>query len=152
MSRCQELVEREVLRKALVGLLFYEDGACMPALFLDLSQDPRSEAVVKELYRQKRFEKFHLHFSPDGTVQLDSEKDLLDGTRLRFLGVRFVQEKLEDIDAFLGMLEIRHSWVLVVRLSQGEMHFVVSADSDEVMYQYTSRRKSEIRSFPAEPV
>lgn len=133
--------------RALVGHLFYEDGSFMPAVFFDVSQDARLESRISALHKANRLTCVKLRFDDSGTVLLEVTKDLLDGGRLEDLVLRFTPDVQDDIDAFMCLMEITHSWVLVVRLSQGELHVVVSPDDDSVMYRYVSNHVSTIKKF-----
>jgi hypothetical protein len=133
--------------RALVGHLFYTDGSFMPAIFFDVSQDVRLESRISVLNRTHRLTCVKLRFDEHGNVLLEVAKDLLDGGRLEDLVLRFTPDVQDDIDAFMCLMEITHSWVLIIRLAQGELHIVVSPDDDSVMYRYTSSHVSTIKKF-----
>jgi hypothetical protein len=90
---------------------------------------------------------FKLRFDDGGTVLLESVRELLDGRRLEDLVLRFTPDAPEDIDAFMGLMEITHSWVLIVRLGRVELHIVISPDDDSVMFSYTSQHVSTVKKF-----
>jgi hypothetical protein len=137
-----------VPERALVGHLFYEDGSCMPAVFLEVSGDGDMADRLLSLYRTQRLSLMKLRFDEDaGQVSLEAVKDLLDGGRLVDLIVKFQPEDSDDIAAFLGLMEYTHSWVLIIRLPKIELHFTVWANDDSVMGRYASRHVSEVRKF-----
>ena len=150
MEHCKELSESSeiVQRNALIGYLTYTDETFMPGVLLDLSKDPFMEERVKELYRKDRFNRFEMHIDETQTVSVDSGKDLLDGHRLENLYIRFTPEYGEDIDKFMFWLEFTHYWKLIIRLSDRELHFSISADTDDVSARRISRRMCEFKAFP----
>lgn len=133
--------------RALVGHLFYTDGSFMPAVFFDVSQDAHLDSRISSLNRLHRLTRVKIRFDDNGTVLLEAVKELLDGGRLEDLVLRFTPDVQDDIDAFMGLMEITHSWVLIIRLALGELHIVVSPDDDSVMYRYISRHVSTIKKF-----
>lgn len=143
----ERLMEAAPQVRALVGHLFYKDGSFMPAVFFDVSQDSHLEARILTLNRAHRLTHMKLRFDDSGTVLLEAVKELLDGGRLEDLVLRFTPDDQDDIDAFMGLMELTHSWVLVIRLSKAELHIVVSPDDDSVMYSYTSQHVSTIKKF-----
>lgn len=137
----------ETKGRALIGSLVYREpsGAFMPAILLDLSQEPELSERAERLYKSRWFNRVTLHVEgKEGEVSVEAVHDLLDGRRLENLVVRFSPEDPDDIDAFLGLLEITRSWILAVRVPKGEMHFVVMADTDEIVDRYRTGR-SEMR-------
>ena len=119
----------------------------MPAVFLDVSQDVELESRVCVLHKSNRFTQIKLRFDDSGMATLEAAKELLDGGRLEDLVIRFTPEVIDDNEAFMGLMEMTHAWVLIIRVSKGELHIVVSPDDDSVMFRYLSRRVSEIRKF-----
>jgi hypothetical protein len=147
MEHCQKLEEAVPHLRALVGHLVYKDGSFMPAIFFDVSQDSYLENRIAGLQRSHRLAHFKLRFDDGGTVLLESVRELLDGRRLEDLVLRFTPDAPEDIDAFMGLMEITHSWVLIVRLGRVELHIVISPDDDSVMFSYTSQHVSTVKKF-----
>lgn len=141
------MADIEMRGRALIGSLVYKEpsGAFMPAVILDLSQDPELSERAERLYESRRFNRISLHIEA-GDVSVEAVHDLLDGRRLEDLVVRFTPEDSEDIDAFLGFMEVTRSWVLAIRVPKGELHFLVMADTDEIVERYRTKA-SDLRRF-----
>lgn len=147
MEHGQKLEEPAAQLCALVGYLVYRDGSFMPAVFFDVSRNAELAFRIAALDRTKRLTHIKIRFDEDGVVLLEAVKDLLDGCRLEDLVLRFVPEDKSDNEAFMGLLEMTHSWLFIIKLQKFELRIVISPDDDSVMFRYTSRRASELRKF-----
>jgi hypothetical protein len=138
--------EMEVTKgRALVGSVSFYDGSFMPVVLLDLSREPELAERAERLFASPRFRRVTLHFE-DGEVLVEAVQDLFH-RKLEDLVVRFTPEDADDFDAFLGFLEFTRSWILVIRVPKKDLYCVISADTDEIMFRYTSRKQAVIRNF-----
>lgn len=145
------MAERKTSANAFIGMIEYKDGSAMPCVLLDISKDEHLQERAKEMYSDRKLKKITLHIEPSGEIRVEGIKELLDGNLLEDLILRFIPEVRDDIDMFLGYVELTFSWVMVVRLDDKEYHFIVSADSDEIMYRYGTPKRSEFKRFEGLP-
>ena len=144
---CKEAEERrQVQREVLIGTAGSKNIVAepTPAVWIDFSQDAILEQKVKVGYRKRWFKYFDIHIEPEGWIELESAKELLDGNRLENLYIKFKPEHSDDVDYFFGHAEELKFWKLIVRLPRSELHFIVNYGNGEVMAQYASRHKSTI--------
>lgn len=133
--------------EVLMGLLFFDDGSFMPSVILDLSKNPELERRIRNLYQKDRINHISIHIESEGIVFIEAIEEYLDGTKAEELVARFMPDKADDIDAFLGAMSASQSWILAARLAHSEIHFVVSCDTDAVIKKDISRRLSRISAF-----
>ena len=150
MMQCKELSERHMNAAALIGMMEYKDGSMMPSVFLDISKDAPLQVRANELFSDKSLKKIQIHINEDMSVSVEGAKEYLDGSRADDLILKFTPECSDDIDFFLGYMELTHSWVFIIQLLDKEFHFIVASDSDEIMYRYKTKSTGEFKKFKVE--
>ena len=135
-----------VVDNMLVGLLFFDDGSCLPTVFMDFSEDPGNRKAMARLYRRKLIKNLSVKIERE-QVSVESRILFLDGTKREDVVVKFIPEAPIDSVAFRGALAVTHVWLLAVRQIDHELHFKVSIEDNRVIQQYISYKLSKIVVF-----